>query len=78
MNRRDKHAKTSRAAPEIMPRPPALPEMSDEAAAQIQQLLCDWLLWFSAAYGEQIRRCNEPWAAPRREPPSPHRIDDPF
>jgi hypothetical protein len=61
-----------------MPRPLALPEMSDEAAAQIQQLLCDWLLWFSAAYGEQIRRCNEPWAAPPREPPSRHRIDDPF
>ena len=74
MNSRDKRAKASRAAPKIMPRPPPLPEMSDEAAAQIQQLLCDWLLWFSAAYSEQIRRCNEPWAAP----PPPHRIDDPF
>jgi len=78
VNRRDKRAKASRAAPKIMSRPPPLPEMSDEAAAQIQQLLCDWLLWFSAAYGEQIRRCNEPWAAPPREPPSRHRIDDPF
>ncbi|MFP3558484.1 hypothetical protein SB861_48655 [Paraburkholderia sp. SIMBA_049] len=78
MNRRGKHATASHAAPKIMPRPPALPELSDEAAAQIQQLLCDWLLWFSAAYSEQIRRCNEPWAAPPREPPSLHRIDAPF
>jgi hypothetical protein len=44
----------------------------------LNQLLCDWLLWFCAAYREQIRRCNEPWAAPPREPPSRHRIDDPF
>jgi hypothetical protein len=41
MTRRHKHAKVSRAAPKIMSRPPPLPEMSDEAAAQIQQLLCD-------------------------------------
>jgi hypothetical protein len=78
VNRRHKHAKASHTAQAIAPRPPALPELSDEAAAQIQQLLCDWLLWFSAAYGEPIRRCNEPWAAPPREPPSRHRIDDPF
>ena len=77
MNRRDKHAKASLAAPRIMPRPPALPELTDGAAVQIQQLLCDWLLWFSAAYGERIRRRNEPWAPPREAPP-PERIDDPF
>lgn len=59
-------------------RPPALPELTDEVAAQIQRLMGEWLLWFSAAYGEQIRRCNEPWAAPPREPPPRHRIDDPF
>ena len=78
MSKRRNHAKTSRTAPTFMPSPPALPELTDEAAAQIQRLLCDWLLWFSAAYGEQIRRCNEPWTAPPREPPPRRRIDDPF
>lgn len=78
MTRRHKHVKVSRAALRITSRPPALPELTDNAAAQIQQLLCDWLLWFSAAYGEQIRRCNEPWAVPPREPPPGHRIADPF
>ncbi|MGF6439978.1 hypothetical protein QF001_000732 [Paraburkholderia youngii] len=78
MSRRRKHPKASRTAPKIMSRPPALPELTDKAAAQIQRLLGDWLLWFSAAYGEQIRRCNEPWTAPPREPPPSHRIDDPF
>lgn len=57
----------------IGPRPPPLPALTDEAVVQIQQLLCDWLLWFSSAYAEQIQRSRQPWAAPAR-----HHIDDPF
>ncbi len=77
MTKRRQRTQASRTQPQIALRPPALPAMSDEAAAQIQQLLCEWLLWFSAAYSEQIRRCNEPWAS-SREPPARHHIDDPF
>ncbi|MFM0388820.1 hypothetical protein [Paraburkholderia dipogonis] len=73
-NRRHKHPGQSRTPPiRIVPRPPPLPALTDEAAAQIQQLLSDWLLWFSCAYGDQIQRCKQPWAAPVR-----HHIDDPF
>ena len=68
---RNRHAdRTSHAS--------ALPDLSDEAAAQIQHLLSEWFLWFSAAYREPIRRYYEPWSVPPRRPPPGHRIDDPF
>lgn len=64
--------------PDRTSRSPALPDLSDEAAAQIQHLLSEWFLWFSAAYREPIRRYYEPWSVPPRSPPPRHRIDDPF
>jgi hypothetical protein len=78
MNRHSRRAKVRSTQPDSRLRPPALPDLSDEAAAQIQHLLSEWFLWFSAAYREPIRRYYEPWAVPPRRPPPRHRIDDPF
>jgi hypothetical protein len=54
----------------------AAPELSDEAACMMQFFLEDFYLWFSSAYGDQIRRYYQPW---RHDPGQPrHNIDDPF
>jgi len=78
MNRQSRRTKARNRQADDIPRTPTLPEISDEAAAQIQHLLSEWFLWFSAAYREPIRRYYEPWSVPPRRPPPRHRIDDPF
>jgi hypothetical protein len=78
MNRKSRRPAPRNRQPDRTSRAPALPDLSDEAAAQIQHLLSEWFLWFSAAYREPIRRYYEPWSMPPRRPPPRHRIDDPF
>jgi hypothetical protein len=78
MNPQSRRAKARDRQADRIPRTPAPPELSDEAAAQIQHLLSEWFLWFSAVYREPIRRYYEPWSVPPRRPPPRHRIDDPF
>lgn len=78
MTRQSRRTKARNRQADDIPRTPTLPELSDEAAAQIQHLLSEWFLWFSAAYRDPIRRYYEPWSVPPRRPPPRHRIDDPF
>ena len=57
-----------------------LPELSDEAAYMMQFFLEDFYLWFSCAYGAQIRRYHQPWYEGPRQPPyqGTESLDDPF
>lgn len=71
---RSKKKKKTSTVRLAMPHLPVPPELSDEAAAQIQHFLSEWFLWFSATYRDQIRRYYEPW----HYVPPRHRIDDPF
>ncbi|MEM5439400.1 hypothetical protein [Paraburkholderia diazotrophica] len=60
MNRQSRRTKARNRQADEIPRTPTLPELSDEAAAQIQHLFSEWFLWFSAEYRKPIRRYYEP------------------
>jgi hypothetical protein len=55
MNRKPRRPARRSRQPDRTTRSPALPDLSDEAAAQVQHLLSELFLWFRAAYREPIR-----------------------